>query len=48
MGVRIRPLVVVCADAAKANALVDEYDYIGMQAFRQGRFVIVRPRSWRF
>lgn len=43
---KLKPLVVVCVDAAAAARLVEEYEYIGAEAFRRGRFVTVMPWTW--
>jgi hypothetical protein len=41
--VKIKSLVVVCKDAGSAEALVVEYEFIGVLALRRGRFVTVTP-----
>lgn len=42
---KIKPLAVVCQDRETAAALVVEYAYIGLEARRRGRFVIVTGRE---
>jgi hypothetical protein len=40
---KIRSLTIVCPDAGSAEELVREYEYIGREALRRGRFVTVTP-----
>jgi hypothetical protein len=41
---KIKPITIVCGSAAEANALAEEYAYIGRVTWRDGRFLKILTR----